>query len=339
MIKKVLITILIIAVLIVGGVFILKSSQDDTKYTSEAQLGNSAGNLYNGGLFCEYDDEIYFSNLNDDGALYRMDPNLTNFKRISDDKVSYINANEHYIVYSRLNNKKQQLTNSLLTFNYVGIYRIDKDGSDSLMLDDSAVGLVTLYGNDIYFQHYSNEDAYSLYRVKVNGEETQQLDTNPIEPAMITNNYLYYSDTKTLSFDSLDLESLAIDTVISDTCYMPIITDQYIYYISISKNYSLVRCDINGLNPIILVNERCCTYNITPNEQYLYYQVDNNSNNRICRLNLDTLESTTIQQGNYSNINVTNEYVFFQGFDSDVMYYMKPSSNEEPKIFNPEVKK
>ena len=32
--------------------------------------GSTAGNLYNGGLFCEYDGTVYFSNPSDGGKLY-----------------------------------------------------------------------------------------------------------------------------------------------------------------------------------------------------------------------------------------------------------------------------
>lgn len=45
--------------------------------------GNTAGNLYNGGLFCESEGVIYFSNLYDDGCLYSMLPDETDIKKLS----------------------------------------------------------------------------------------------------------------------------------------------------------------------------------------------------------------------------------------------------------------
>ena len=40
----------------------------------EGTVGNTAGNLNNRGLFCEYDGLVYFSNAYDRGALYSMTP-------------------------------------------------------------------------------------------------------------------------------------------------------------------------------------------------------------------------------------------------------------------------
>ena len=51
-------------------IFYEKYCNTKTLYNKEFVLGNSAGNLYNGGLFCKQEDTIYFSNMNDDGALY-----------------------------------------------------------------------------------------------------------------------------------------------------------------------------------------------------------------------------------------------------------------------------
>ena len=65
--------------------------------------GNTAGNLYNGGLFCEYDGTVYFSNPSDGGKLYSMSPDGSNLAKLCDDTVSYINADEHYLYYVRNN--------------------------------------------------------------------------------------------------------------------------------------------------------------------------------------------------------------------------------------------
>ena len=42
------------------------------KLNSSYVNGNTAGNLYNAGLFCESDGEVFFSNTNDNGRLYAI---------------------------------------------------------------------------------------------------------------------------------------------------------------------------------------------------------------------------------------------------------------------------
>ncbi len=43
-------------------------------------VGNTSGNLLNGGLFCEYDGKIYFANPNDYNRLYVMNSDCTDIK-------------------------------------------------------------------------------------------------------------------------------------------------------------------------------------------------------------------------------------------------------------------
>ena len=67
--KKVIIGI--IAILLCLAIFWgNKFLTPETKMNQGFVNGNTAGNLYNGGLFCEYNGVIYFSNPNDNGRLY-----------------------------------------------------------------------------------------------------------------------------------------------------------------------------------------------------------------------------------------------------------------------------
>lgn len=94
---------------------------------------------------------------------------------------------------------------------------------------------------------------------------------------------------------------------------------------------------LDGSNLETIVSDRCFTYNLSPSGKYLYYQVDDTLNNGLYRLNLDTRESTLIITGNYKHINVTSNYVFFQKFDTDIVYQLDIGANNSLDIFNPPV--
>ena len=64
--------ILLIAIIGVAAFF-----RGRTAPVPEGTLGNTAGNLNNRGLFCEYNGKVYFSNAYDDGTLYSMNPDET----------------------------------------------------------------------------------------------------------------------------------------------------------------------------------------------------------------------------------------------------------------------
>jgi prolyl oligopeptidase PreP (S9A serine peptidase family) len=150
----------------------------------EGTNGNSAGNLLNGGQFCELNGKIYFSNPNDEGALYVMDVEKDTFKKLSEDKVSYINAIGDHLYYVRSNYKKQNRS-VIGNFNSTGIYRIDQKGKKIKMLYDNASGLLNVYGNNAYFQGADEEGNSALYSVSINGTDDKVILPEDIQPFTI----------------------------------------------------------------------------------------------------------------------------------------------------------
>ena len=73
-------------------------------------IGNTAGNLNSGGLFCETDGTVFFSNPYDDGHLYSMDSDCDNIKYLSHDRVSYINAAGKFVYYVKGNAESDDMT-------------------------------------------------------------------------------------------------------------------------------------------------------------------------------------------------------------------------------------
>ena len=108
--KKILPIILILALCVL---VIISYRSRQTVYNDEHTIGNSSGNLFNGGLFCEYDKHIYFSNPSDEGRLYVMNSNLSNLKKLSTDTADGINVAGKYIIYGRHNQNQNQTTENV----------------------------------------------------------------------------------------------------------------------------------------------------------------------------------------------------------------------------------
>ena len=104
---KKLVLIITISLLVitasVGG--LIYHYQTKTKYNESYVNGNTAGNLYNAGLFCESNGTVFFANPDDKYRLYSMDLDGSNLAKISDDTVMYINADSHYVYYVRNNER------------------------------------------------------------------------------------------------------------------------------------------------------------------------------------------------------------------------------------------
>ena len=100
----------IIVIVVIAAILIATQLYRLSLHNKSGAVGNSALNLYNGGTFCADEDRVYFSNLNDHGALYSMNKELDDFKFMFDDTAGYINNTTAYIVYSSI------LTNLLGTW-------------------------------------------------------------------------------------------------------------------------------------------------------------------------------------------------------------------------------
>lgn len=335
--KKGTLIIVILIFLIIASITLYAKQGKKTYMGSESAIGNTGGNLINGGLYCEDDGSIYFSNPNDNGALYEMDTNLSNYKKINNDKAGYINSAGKYIYYSRLNYEDDKKNISLLNFNNSGLYRINKDGSKIMRISSDIISGLSLYGNNIYYQNLSDPTKLGLYSSKIDNTNQQHLTDETIYPASILDNRLYYSATEKNHFImAMDLSSNQTITILEDNTYSPIINNGYIYYLSLSDNYTINRVDLDGSNPTTLIDMRCSTFNLSIDGDYLYYQVDDTKNNGLYKLNLKSKNITPIISGNYNQINVTNEFVFFRNFmDTETFYFS--IYDDILKSFNPVV--
>ncbi|MCI8625517.1 MAG: DUF5050 domain-containing protein [Lachnospiraceae bacterium] len=316
-------------------------------------IGNTACNLYNGGTFCLYDDRIYFSNLADDGALYSMKTDFSGYKKLTRDMPGYLNATSHYLVYARLNYLKDGGGRDVFDYTSSGLFRIDrKNGAGMRMIYNKPVGIVSLQGNDIYYQHY-DEPNLTLYHAPLDCSETTLLLNSSVLPACVQGGLLYYAGTSgnhyiysltvpsgTRSGSGSPILGPGTETLIyQGNCYQPARVGDSIYFISLSQDYSIARVDPYGSHPTLLVQEHCSFYNVDPTEHYLIYQVDSGERNRLECLDLYTLETTTILEGNYCNIHILDDLVFFQEFGTKNQYYFRLDTPGDIRPFVPEVKK
>lgn len=331
-IKKVIITLFVLTAAVIAVLFI--SNRGRTYFNDEEELGNTTGNIYNGGLFCENDGRIYFSNDNDDGSLYVMNSDCTNIKKVHVDKAAYINADENYIYYLRANNTRENSSGGILMFNNTGMYRINQNGSNLKSISNNPGSYLTLKGNFVYYQNYDVENGLFLYRKQIDSKMERLLLEEAVIPATVMDNKVYYAGfTKDHNINSLDLSSFTTTTEFEGDFAYPIFFGDYIYYLDLSNNYSINRMNRDGSNAEMLVEERCSTYNITNTGKFLYYQVDDQKNSKLCRLNLETMETEILLEGNYKQIHVTEQYVFFKDFNNENTYIISADGNTKLGTF------
>ncbi len=92
------------------------------------------------------------------------------------------------------------------------------------------------------------------------------------------------------------------------------------YFMDMEQDYSLCRVPLDGSSVETLINKRIATYNISEDGTTIFYQVDNGKENGLYKLELPTMETSLISEGNYNYLNLTSEYLFYETFDQSKLF-------------------
>lgn len=311
-----------------------QASNKETLYNEGFVNGNTAGNLYNGGKFCEYNGVIYFSNPNDGGKLYSMDMNGQNLCKLTNDTATYINVDDNYIYYIR-NNTGDGIDYNFFSFYQNALVRVSKDGKETLILDTDPCLYASLIGNYIYYIHYDEQDASTLYKVCIDGTGKQKVASEAFYTCNADGQYFYYNG---MSVDgSIHRYDTTTDTskiVYSGNCFQPVVQNgEDVYYISGNHDYALVHTNLNFDNPTVVTTDSLESYNVYGS--YIYYQRYDDDGSALCMIKNDGTESKVIAEGAYCDIHVTTYFVFFTEFYSGQQYYILRSTPDQVMEFNP----
>lgn len=321
--KKKIITIICIvcAVLLFAGLSVFKYLSDRVPQNPAGTVGNTAGNLYNNGLFCENDGYVYFANTYDSSSLYRMRPDESEMKKMLYTEVTSINADGKYLYYYQGGSGSGTGLGFML--NTTGIYRVNKNKTaDSVCLDRVNGKYVLLADNDVYYTCSSDE--VSLKKVSTDGKTKETLLELDILPVSVQNSTFYYlNNEQNLNLMALDLKTKTSRKVLSEDVYMPIIEGNIVYGIDIHDNYSLIRLNITDGSKTLLDTGRIDLLNVTDN--YIYYQTSGNEP-QLKRIRRDGSDMEVVADGVYNNINATSQYIYFTQFGTNTPIYKTPAS-------------
>ncbi len=298
-------------------------------YDDESTTGNTSGNLLNGGLFCENEGKIYFANPYDENKLYSMDDDLSNVKKLVDDRVSYINSAGGYIFYTRRNDQLENDVDAIISLSTTGLFRINTSGHGVKKLYNDPTQVLCLYGNNVYYQHYDQKKGLELYSIKIDGSDGKKLLNEPAAPYSIHNGKIYYTGwNKDHYIHSLGTSGSGSQVIYAGNCTNLSRHGSYLYFMDMANNYSLCRVSLDGSSVETLVNERIATYNIPEDGTSLFYQVDNGTDNGLYRMDLTTMKSSLITAGDFNYLNFASGYLFYETFDQSNLYTYNLSTGQ-----------
>ena len=286
----------------------------------EGTVGNTAGNLNNRGLFCEYDGLVYFSNAYDRGALYSMTPDEQNVRKLGSVSVELLNAGGSFLFYFQSEASGSAGLGNVRVRK--GIYRSRLNGRDATNFTSDTAFAMQLVDNYLYYL-VSDREGPHFYKQKIDKSETVLLSDTQINPACVAGSLIYYNGTKSdHALYALNTLDDSIISVWNGNIWNPIVSGDYVYYMYVPNNYRLCRYSLSGNVIEVLTEDRIDSYNLTPN--LIYYQKNSATDPCLMRMGLDGSNPEVVASGNYSDINATSRYVYFHPFETAFPVYRTP---------------
>lgn len=292
-------------------------------------VGNTAGNLNNGGYFCEADGKVYFANSYDSGSMYCMDAFEQKLTKLNNVTTGNILAGGNYLYYFRYGNAGTTgLGNvrSPKSFN-----RCKVDGSYTTALTNDTIVTGQLVGDYLYLLSAGKEHPV-FYKIKTDKTNRQTLAEYTINPACAADGAIYFNGTVSDHYlYRLQTSDDVVQKVWEGNLWYPALEGDYIYYMDVENNYCICRYSLSQGTTQVLTTERTDCFNV--GYGYLYYQTNGDSP-RLMVMRTDGSQPQVVADGIFTNINMTSQYVYFQEFGNDTATFHSALGSTSYDVFH-----
>lgn len=279
-------------------------------------VGNTGGNINNCGLFCEYNDTVYFANPLDGYSLYTMTVDEQNVTKLTSSEVCNILAAGDYIYYFQRSSHDDTMGKVRIS---QGFFRCDLDGSNPLTMTTDTVVTAQLVTNDLYFL-VSKKSGPVFYKMKLDKTEKEELANYQVNPASAKGPIIFYNGTVGNHFlYTLNTATGEINELWQKNVWFPIADENYVYFMDLENDYRLCRYSIDTEDVEVLTEDRIECYNV--GSGYIYYQCNSATEPALKMMRTDGTGLITLAKGNFTNINMTSKYVYFQEFSQPTSLY------------------
>ncbi|GLC29699.1 DUF5050 domain-containing protein [Clostridium omnivorum] len=283
---------------------ISKSMNNRFSNNGSISIGNTSGNILNGGYAALDSSYRYYRNGEDGGKLYRAKVDGTEKVKLNDDSVESINVIGNWIYYRNLLDSSS-------------IYRIKNDGTERSRIVSDNFSNFIVEGGWIYY--YSSYDSSRIYRISTSGQNRSKVVDASSDTFTVNSGQLYYinKDVNNALY-KVDLTTLASIKISSDVVGKFDVYRGNIYYSNLASNKNLYSIDLDGGNLKKILDASVDSINLS--EGWLYY--NNASDNKMYKYKLDGTSNTKISD------NTTNAFCV----TGDMIYYINTMDNKLYKI-------
>ena len=334
--KLKLLLIMAACILLISGLFIGSILLNKIPENPNGTVGNTGGNHYNNGLFCEDEGQVFFANPYDQNTLYVMNSDETEVQKLTTVGVKSINAAGKFVYYYQDDVGKGSGLGYAIKTN--GIYRVKKDGKSPECLIKEPLLSMNLINNDIYFQHFHNTGGLTLDTIAIDKSSESTALEGIMSPASAADGIIYYAHQEdNFLLYAFDTRTGMNSLLWNHKVYNPIYhTDGYIYFMDVENNYQIHRYHPMTGEDQTLTYDRAENYNVYDN--YIYYQKFSTTEPALMRMHTDGSNVEVVSYGNFTNINITSNYVYYTEFGTTApVFHQHLWEPVNPSVFNPQI--
>ncbi|MBR1931892.1 MAG: DUF5050 domain-containing protein [Lachnospiraceae bacterium] len=318
-VRNTMIIIFIVLLVITAAIMMFLSRR--IKPNPVGTVGNTGGNLNNGGFVCEHDGTVFFANASEGGHLFCMNVDETDVRQINDMNVCNILADEHYVYFFQLGQAEEGQGSGFTSMLSVKSFiRSDQTGKNTATLTRDTVLHAQLVDNSLYLLTTGKQ--LSFQKMKIDKSNVVKLADYEINPSSVYNGVIYYNGTQTNHYlYGLNTSNDSTAEIWRGNLWYPVAAGDYVYYLDVSDNYRLCRYSLTNDWVEVLTSDRVDCYNV--GNGYIYYQSNGATPQLIC-MRTDGSSPFVLADGIYTNINMTSQYVYFQELGNESIWYHSP---------------
>lgn len=314
----IVVSILVVLFLFLGGVLFLSGYVAENP---EGTIGNTAGNINNSGLVCEYDGVVYFANAFDGGSLYSMTPDEQNLRRLNSVETQNILAGGKYLYYFQTGAASSESGFGQLD-GMKSFDRCDLKGNNSSALTNDVVTAGQLVDNSLYLMT-ADSDGVRFYKMGIDGKNETTLAEYIVNPACARDGVIYYNGTLEEHYlYALNTKTDVAEVIWKGNLWYPVLEGDYVYYMDVANNYRLCRYSLTQGVIEVLTNDRVDCFNV--GNGYIYYQKNSSTEPALTCMRTDGSNVQVVAEGIFTDINMSSRFVYFREFGDDTTLYHSP---------------
>lgn len=264
-------------------------------------IGNTQGNISNGGLADEADGWVYFISSSDGSRftcnLYKMRIDGSEKTKLSDKLVyGYINVVDGWVYFTAI-----EIIGEETEFE-TSLWKIRIDGSESKKV---AYGCKDVYITENYIFYSNGYEDITVYRMGHDGEDVTEL-TWGLSFIGLYDDWIFVDMMNTLQKFKIDgTEKIDLNEDISEI----IIVDDWLYYSNYSDDGKIYRMKVNGSEKIKISDAQGYSFNAY--KGWLYY-TNYSDDRKIYKMRLDGTENIKLSDEAGEYINIAGDWVFYK---------------------------